>query len=151
MKLHPFKSITHFFHCSVYIGPLAFLCGIIIALLGDFSSQPNTTLTGLMLTAAGLMIWGCHGMRRRGKRPGFVLMSTLGSAFFLLHLYYRYSDYRWAKINTMIFESATSATLTHLESRVVMFISIFLLSAVIGLLPPLPASSHSRKILRVVD
>ena len=85
-------------------------------------------------------------MRRRGKRPGFILMSTLGSAFFLLHLYYRYSDYRWAKINTLAFAGDTSATLTHLESRVVLFISIFLISAVIGLLPPLPADNRPRKI-----
>lgn len=151
MKLPPFPTIARIFHFSIYIGPLAFLAGIIIALLGDFTSQPNTTLTGLIFTAAGLIVWGCHGMRRRGKRPGFILMSTLGSAFFLLHLYYRYSDYRWAKINTMTFESATSATLTHLESRVVLFISIFLLSAVIGLLPPLPAANRSRKVLRSDD
>lgn len=151
MKLHPFRSIRHFFHCSIYIGPLSFLCGIIIALSGEVTSQPNTTLTGLIFISAGLIIWGCHGMRRRGKRPGFVLMSTLGSIFFLLHLYYRYSDYRWAKINTMAFESATSATLTHLESRVVLFISIFLVSAVIGLLPPLPAANRSPKVLSVED
>lgn len=151
MKLPPLSSLARFFHFSIYIGPLAFLAGIITALLGDFASQPHTTLTGLILTAAGLIIWGCHGMRRRGKRPGFVLMSTLGSLFFLLHLYYRYSDYRWAKINTMAFTNATSATLTHLESRVVLFISIFLVSAVIGLLPPLPAANRSSKILRSDD
>ena len=147
MKLPAFPSLTRFLHFSIYIGPLAFLSGIIIAMLGDFNSQSNTTLTGLISIAAGLIIWGCHGMRRRGKRPGFILMSTLGSTFFLLHLYYRYSDYRWAKINTMAFESATSATLTHLESRVVLFVSIFLISAVIGLLPPLPAANRSRKAL----
>ena len=151
MKLPTFPSLTRFFHFSIYIGPLAFLSGVIIALLGDFNSQTNTTLTGLICIAAGLIIWGCHGMRRRGKRPGFILMSTLGSTFFLLHLYYRYSDYRWAKINTMAFESATSATLTHLESRVVLFISIFLISAVIGLLPPLPGANRSRKALRSDD
>ena len=147
MKLPPVSALARFFHFSIYIGPLTFLSGIVIALFGDFSRQPNTTLTGLIFTAAGLIIWGCHGMRRRGKRPGFILMSTLGSTFFLLHLYYRYSDYRWAKINTMAFGSATSATLTHLESRVVLFISIFLISAVIGLLPPLPAANRSRKVL----
>ena len=147
MKLPSIPSLTRIFHFSIYIGPLAFLSGFIIALLGDFNSQANTTLTGLICVAAGLIIWGCHGMRRRGKRPGFILMSLLGSSFFLLHLYYRYSDYRWAKINTMAFESATSATLTHLESRVVLFISIFLISAVIGLLPPLPAANRSRKAL----
>ncbi len=151
MKLPPVSSLARFFHFSIFIGPLAFLSGIIIALRGDFSSQPDMTLTGLNFIAAGLIIWGCHGMRRRGKRPGFILMSTLGSTFFILHLYYRYSDYRWAKINTMSFESATSATLTHLESRVVLFISIFLLSAIIGLLPPLPASNRSRKPLRGDD
>jgi len=151
IKLRPLPSFARFFHFSIYIGPFAFLSGIIIALVGDFGSQPNTTLTGLILIAAGLIIWGCHGIRRRGKRPGFILMSTLGSIFFLLHLYYRYSDYRWAKINTMTFESATSATLTHLESRVVLFISIFLLSAIIGLLPPLPAANSSRKALRGED
>jgi hypothetical protein len=144
-KLPPLSSLTRIFHCSIYIGPLAFLSGIIIALLGDYNSQANTTLTGLTCVAAGLIIWGCHGMRRRGKRPGFILMSLLGSTFFLLHLYYRYTDYRWAKINSMPFESATSTTLTHLESRVVLFISIFLISAVIGLLPPLPAANRSRK------
>jgi len=151
MKLPAFPSLTRFFHFSIYIGPLAFLTGLIIALLGDFNSQANTTLTGLICIAAALIIWGCHGMRRRGKRPGFILMSLLGSSFFLLHLYYRYSDYRWAKINTMAFESATSATLTHLESRVTLFISIFLISAVIGLLPPLPAANRSRKTLRNDD
>lgn len=151
MKLTPVPFIARFFHFSIFIGPLASLFGIIIALLGDFNSQPNTTLTGLIFIAAGLIIWGCHGMRRRGKRPGFVLMSMLGSTFFLLHLYYRYSDYRWAKINTMAFESATSATLAHLESRVALFISIFLLSAVIGLLPPLPAANRPRKPLRGED
>ena len=151
MKLPAFPSLTRFFHCSIYIGPLAFLSGIIIALLGDFNSQANTTLTGLTCVAAGLIIWGCHGMRRRGKRPGFILMSLLGSTFFLLHLYYRYSDYRWAKINSMSFESATSATLTHLESRVVLFISIFLISAVIGLLPPLPAANRSQQTLNNDD
>jgi len=146
MKLPPFPTIARLFHFSIYIGPLAFLSGVIIALLGDFNSQVNTTLTGLICVAAGLIIWGCHGMRRRGKRPGFILMSTLGSTFFLLHLYYRYSDYRWAKINTLAFAGDTSATLTHLESRVVLFISIFLISAVIGLLPPLPADNRPRKI-----
>jgi hypothetical protein len=151
MKLPSLSSSARFFHYSIYIGPLAFLSGIMIALLGDFNSQPDTTLTGLIFSAAGLIIWGCHGMRRRGKRPGFILMSTLGSLFFLLHLYYRYSDYRWAKINTMTLESATSATLTHLESRVVLFISVFLISAVIGLLPPLPAANRSRKVLRNAD
>jgi hypothetical protein len=147
MQLPPMPSLTRFFHFSIYIGPFAFLAGIIIALFGDFTSQPNSTQTGLILIAAGLIIWGCHGIRRRGKRPGFILMSTLGSTFFLLHLYYRYSDYRWAKINAMAFANATSATLTHLESRVVLFISIFLLSAVIGLLPPLPTANPSRKAL----
>lgn len=151
MKLLPVSSLTRFFHFAIYIGPLVFLTGLIIALLGDFNSQANTTLTGLICSAAALIIWGCHGMRRRGKRPGFILMSLLGSSFFLLHLYYRYSDYRWAKINAMAFESATSATLTHLESRVVLFISIFLISAVIGLLPPLPAANRSRKTLRSDD
>jgi hypothetical protein len=151
MKLPPVSSLARFFHFSIVIGPFAFLSGIIIALWGDFSSQANTTLTGLIFIAAGLIIWGCHGIRRRGKRPGFVLMSILGSTFFLLHLYYRYSDYRWAKINTMAFESATSATLTHLESRVVLFISIFLLSAIIGLLPPLPVAKRSRKSLHGDD
>ena len=151
MQLLPISSVARFFYLSIYIGPLAFLSGIIIALLGDFNNQANTTLIGLISIAAGLIIWGCHGMRRRGKRPGFILMSTLGSTFFLLHLYYRYSDYRWAKINAMAFASATSATLTHLESRVVLFISIFLLSAVIGLLPPLPPASRPRTILRSDD
>lgn len=146
MKLLSFPTIARLFHFSIYIGPLAFLSGVIIALLGDFNSQVNTTLTGLICVAAGLIIWGCHGMRRRGKRPGFILMSTLGSVFFLLHLYYRYSDYRWAKINTMAFAGNTSATLTHLESRVVLFLSIFLISAVIGLLPPLPAANRPSKI-----
>lgn len=151
IKLPPVASISHFFHFSIFIGPLSFLGGIIIAIIGEATSQTNTTLTGLIFIAAGLIIWGCHGMRRRGKRPGFVLMSISGSLFFILHLYYRYSDYRWAKINTMTFENATSATLTHLESRVVLFISIFLISAVIGLLPPLPTANHSRKVLRVND
>lgn len=145
MKLPQVSSITRFFHLAIFIGPLALLAGIIIALYGDNSSQPDTTLSGLIFVAAGLIIWGCHGMRRRGKRPGFVLMATLGSTFFLLHLFYRYSDYRWVKINAMVFESADLATLTHLESRVALFISIFLLSALIGLLPPLPAANRSRK------
>ena len=151
MKLPSVSAIARFFHFAIYIGPLAFLSGIVIALLGDFTSQANTTLTGLTLSSAGLIIWGCHGMRRRGKRPGFILMSTLGSLFFLLHLYYRYSDYRWAKINTMAFANASSATLTHLESRVVLFVSIFLLSAVIGLLPPLPVAKLTRTPLRSDD
>jgi hypothetical protein len=146
MKLRPFPTLARLFHFSIYIGPLAFLSGVIVALLGDLNSRASTTLTGLICVAAGLIIWGCHGMRRRGKRPGFVLMSTLGSAFFLFHLYYRYSDYRWAKINTMAFAGDTSATLTHLESRVVLFLSIFLVSAVIGLLPPLPAAHRPGKI-----
>lgn len=151
MSSHSPKSIRKFFHCAIYVGPLAFLTGIIIALLGEFTRQPGTILTGLIFSAAGLLIWGCHGMRRRGKRPGFILMSALGSAFFVLHLYYRFSDYRWAKINTLVFESAPSATLTHLESRVVLFLAIFLLSALLGLLPPLPAANSSRKILQVND
>ena len=100
-KLTLSPAITRFLYLSIYIGPLAFLTGLIIALLGNFTSQPNTILTGLTFIAAGLIIWGCHGIRRRGRRPGFILMSTLGSLFFFLHLYYRYSDYRWAKINTM--------------------------------------------------
>lgn len=151
MQLPSVSSRSRFFYLSIYIGPAAFLSGIIIAVLGDFNSQPDTTLTGLILSAAGLIIWGCHGLRRRGKRPGFILMSALGSLFFLLHLYYRYSDYRWAKINTLTLENATSATLTHLESRVVLFISVFLLSAVIGLLPPLPATKRSRTTHRSDD
>jgi hypothetical protein len=151
MKLPYASALTRFFHFSLYIGPLAFLSGVIIAIFGDLLSQANTILTGLIFMASGLIIWGCHGLRRRGKRPGFVLMTTLGSSFFLLHLYYRYSDYRWAKINTMSFESATSATLTHLESRVVLFITILLICAVIGLLPPLPAANRSRKAHRRDD
>ena len=151
MKLPPVSSIARLFHLAIFIGPLALLSGIIIAFYGDISSQANTTLIGLIFAAAGLIIWGCHGMRRRGKRPGFILMATLGSSFFLLHLFYRYSDYRWAKINSMIFDSASSATLTHLESRVALFVSIFLLSALIGLLPPLPAAKRSRKTLQRDD
>lgn len=139
MKPPPLPSVARFFHFSIYLGPLAFLFGIVIVLFGEVSNQTNTVLSGLILTAAGLIVWGCHGIRRRGKRPGFILMSSLGSSFFLLHLYYRYSDYRWAKINTMSFENATSATMAHLESRVVLFISVLLVSALIGLLPPLPA------------
>lgn len=145
MKLPNLSSSARFFHFSIYIGPLAFLSGIVIALFGEASNQASTVLSGLILTAAGLIIWGCHGIRRRGKRPGFILMSSLGSSFFLLHLYYRYSDYRWAKINTMTFENATSATMVHLESRVVLFVSIMLVSALIGLLPPLPAATRIRR------
>lgn len=142
MKLPPAPTYTRIFHFSLYIGPLAFLSGIIIALYGDFHSQANITLTGLILMASGLVIWGCHGVRRRGKRPGFILMTMLGSSFFLLHLYYRYIDYRWVKINSLSFDPAT---LAHLESRVVLFISILLLSVLIGILPPLPAANRSRK------
>lgn len=148
MKLPHAPTLTRFFHFSLYIGPLAFLAGIIIAIYGDLHSQANTTLTGLILMASGLIIWGCHGLRRRGKRPGFMLMATLGSSFFLLHLYYRYSDYRWVKINNLSFDPAT---LIHLESRVVLFISILLLSVLIGILPPLPAANRSRKSLRRDD
>jgi len=151
LKLPAVPTLAGFFHFTIFIGPLSFLSGIFIALVGEFNSEPNSTLTGLIFIAAGLIIWGCHGMRRRGKRPGFILMSALGSTFFLLHLYYRYSDYRWAKINSMTFESATSATLSHLESRVVLFISIFLISAIIGILPPLPAANSARKALRDSD
>ena len=140
--LHAPNTLTRFFHFSLYIGPLTFLSGSIIAIYGDLHSQGNTTLTGLILMASGLIIWGCHGLRRRGKRPGFMLMATLGSSFFLLHLYYRYSDYRWVKINNLSFDPAT---LTHLESRVVLFISILLISVLIGILPPLPAANRSRK------
>lgn len=142
------KLINKFFHSSIYIGPFTFLFGVLISLLGELNGQATSVLSGLICCAAGLIVWGCHGMRRRGKRPGFVLMSTLGCSFFLLHLYYRYSDYRWAKINTMSFENTTSATLTHLESRVVLFISIFLISALIGLLPPLPAANRPRKFIQ---
>ena len=148
MKLPHAPRLTRFFHFAIFIGPLAFLSGIIIAIYGDLHSQANTTLTGLILMASGLIIWGCHGLRRRGKRPGFMLMATLGGSFFLLHLYYRYSDYRWVKINNISFDPAT---LTHLESRVVLFISILLLSVLIGILPPLPAANRSRKDLRRGD
>lgn len=151
MKLPRASSIARFFHLAIFIGPLALLAGIIIAVYGDNSNQPNTTLSGLIFVAAGLIIWGCHGMRRRGRRPGFVLMTMLGSTFFLLHLFYRYSDYRWAKINAIVFDSADSATLAHLESRVTLFISIFLLSVLVGLLPPLPAANRSRKTLQRDD
>lgn len=145
MKLPSLPTVARYFHISIYIGPLAFLFGIAIALFGEVSDQANTILSGLILTAAGLIVWGCHGIRRRGKRPGFILMSSLGISFFLLHLYYRYSDYRWAKINTMTFENATSATMVHLESRVTLFLSILLISALIGLLPPLPAARRMRR------
>ncbi|MBE0502854.1 MAG: hypothetical protein IBX46_01890 [Desulfuromonadales bacterium] len=148
MKLPVASSLNRFFHFSIFIGPLALLSGIVIAIYGNFHSQINTTLTGLILIAAGLIIWGCHGIRRRGKRPGFVLMATLGSSYFLLHLYYRYSDYRWAKANNI---SLDPATLMHLESRVVLFTSVLLLSVLIGLLPPLPAAKSSRKGLRRDD
>ncbi|MDO9079970.1 MAG: hypothetical protein Q7U44_04160 [Desulfuromonadales bacterium] len=148
MKLLHASTLNRFFHFAIFIGPLAFLSGIIIAIYGDLHRQTNTTLTGLILMASGLIIWGCHGLRRRGKRPGFMLMATLGSSFFLLHLYYRYSDYRWVKINNISFDPAT---LTHLESRVVLFISILLLSVLIGILPPLPAVKRSRKGLRRDD
>ncbi|MDZ4186194.1 MAG: hypothetical protein U1D97_14615 [Desulfuromonadales bacterium] len=148
MKLLHAPTLTRFFHFSIFIGPLAFLSGIIIAIYGDLHSQANTTLTGLIFIASGLIIWGCHGLRRRGKRPGFMLMATLGSSFFLLHLYYRYSDYRWVKINNISFDPAT---LSHLESRVVLFISILLLSVLIGILSPLPAANRSRKGLRRDD
>lgn len=148
MKSHLTNPIRNFFLLAIYLGPLAFFLGTGIAVYGELSSQANIILTGLIFIAAGLVIWGCHGMRRRGKRPGFVLMASLGSTFFFLHLYYRYSDYRWAKFNGIAFDSATSATSTYLESRVILFVSIFLMSAVIGLLPPLPAANSSRKILR---
>lgn len=148
MKLPPAPTLTRFFHFSIFIGPLAFLSGIITAIYGNLQSQASTTLTGLIFIASGLIIWGCHGLRRRGKRPGFMLMATLGSSFFLLHLYYRYSDYRWVKINNIAFDPAT---LNHLESRVVLFISILLLSLLIGILPPLPAANRSRKGLRRED
>lgn len=148
MKLHLPNSIRKLFLSSIYIGPLAFLAGISIALLGESTQQPDTILTGLITGAAGLIIWGCHGMRRRGKRPGFVLMTSLGTLFFVIHLYYRYSDYRWAQINSLAFANTTSATLTHLESRSILFISILLFSIVIGLLPPLPAANRPRKTFR---
>ena len=151
MKLHPFSSIRPYLNYSIYIGPYSFLGGIIIALLGQVARQTNIILTGLILTAAGLIIWGCHGIRRRGRRPGFLLMTFFGSLFFLLHLYYRYSDYRWAKINTMAFPSTTSATLTHLESRAVLFFSIFLISVAIGLFSPLPEVNTPRKFFRDED
>lgn len=148
MKLPHAPTLTRFFHFSIFIGPLAFLSGSIFAIYGDLHNQPQTTLTGLIFMASGLIIWGCHGLRRRGKRPGFMLMTTLGSSFFLLHLYYRYSDYRWLKINNL---SLDPTTLAHLESRVGLFISILLLSLLIGLLPPLPAANRSRKGLHRDD
>lgn len=145
MKRHPSSSFRKFFHSCLYIGPLAFLCGSAIILYGESANQAETILIGLISGAAGLIIWGFHGMRRRGMRPGFVLMTTFGTLFFLMQLYYRYSDYRWAQISTMSFASPSEATMTHLETRVVMFLSIFLISIIIGLLPPLPAAKRRQK------
>lgn len=151
MKFPLIRSIPRILHLSIYIGPIAFLSGVIFAFFGEVSARANTVLGGLTIAAAGLIIWGCHGMRRRGKRPGFVLMSALGGTFFFLHLYYRYSDYRWAKISTMSFENTTSATLSHLESRIVLYLSILLITVLIGLLPPLPACTRNRRMIHCDD
>lgn len=147
MNLRHFRSLTATLHLSIYLGPCAFLIGSIVALIGELSGHPELIFIGLALGAAGLIVWGCHGIRRRGARPGFLIMSGLGSCFLLLHLYYRYSDYRWAKLNIMTIGTATSATLTHLEDRFVLLICILLASAIIGVLPPLPSVNRHRKSL----
>lgn len=127
---------------AIYTGPLAFAIGLPLALVGEFSGRPAAIFTGLSIAAAGLIVWGCHGMRRRGRRPGFVIMSGLGGFFLLLHLYYRCSDYRWAKLNSMSISSA-SATIDHLEARIVFLLVMIAVSIVIGLLPPLPESRRN--------
>lgn len=122
---------------AIFLGPLAFLSGMILLLAGNVSSRPDTVFFGLCLAAAGLIVWGCHGLRRRGKRPGFMLMIGLGSSFLLLHLQYRLSDYRWLQINSMTLGSPPAAT-AHLESRITLLLCILIASVVLGLLPPLP-------------
>ena len=110
---------------------------MILLLAGNVSHRPDTVFFSLCLAASGLIVWGCHGLRRRGKRPGFMLMIGLGSGFLLLHLQYRLSDYRWVQINSMTLGSPPAAT-AHLESRITLLLCILIASVVIGLLPPLP-------------
>lgn len=125
----------------VYLGPAVFLAGGILALVGNALDHPARQFFGLCLAAAGMIVWGCHGIRRRGKRPGFLLMVGLGGAFLALHLNYRLSDYRWAQINSMTIGS-TSATLAYLEARITLILCLLLASAGIGLFHPLPGLSR---------
>lgn len=128
---------------AIYVGPTCFAIGVVIAASGEFTAQSTIVFIGLCLAAAGLIVWGCHGIRRRGKRPGFVAMTGLGGVYLLLHLNYRFSDYRWAQINNMG-PGSTSATLAHLEERITLLLCVLIVSTVLGLLFPLPETSSSR-------
>lgn len=125
---------TDFSRLPALTGPAVTLSGLVLALGSEAFRNHATLFLGLCLTAAGLIVWGIHGIRRRGRRPGFLLMTAAGSSFLLLNLYYRYSDYRWLLINRMDLQSSTEA-IPYLQSRIILLLIFLLASAALSLLP----------------
>lgn len=121
-------------HLPALTGPFTTVSGLITALGGEAFRSHSTLFIGLCLTAAGLIVWGSHGIRRRGRRPGFLLMAGAGSSFLLLNIYYRYSDYRWLLLNRMDLQASTEA-IPYLQSRILLLLVFLLTSAALSLIP----------------
>lgn len=130
-------------HTALFIGPALVLLGTAIAVVAEIaalsgvSDAQRVLAFGTTAIASGLVVWGCHGLRRSGARKRFLLMVALGGGYFWLHLYYRYSDYRWLELNRLM--TSLDNPLQHdFVPRIVTILALLGGSLLLGLLPRIP-------------
>lgn len=127
----------------LFIGPLLFLIGIATALIAEAAALNGVTDAHRVLSfgtstmAAGLLVWGCHGLRRSGARRRFLLMVAVGAGYFVLHLHYRYSDYRWLEL-TRVMTSLDIPLHQEFAPRILSILAVLCGSLLVGLLPRIP-------------
>lgn len=124
------------------IGPLLLLVGLAWAGAAEkgLLSFPQALPYGLAVAAAGLIIWGLHGLRAGKWRLFSLALLLAGGAFFAVQLNYLRVDYNLAATEPL--RALLPGRQDQLLVRIINISSLLLVSLLLGLLAGKFRSRH---------
>ena len=124
------------------IGPLLLLVGLFWADAAEkgLLSFPHALPYGLAVAAAGLIVWGLHGLRAGKWRLFSLVLLLAGGAFFAVQLNYLRVDYNLA--GTEPLRAMLPGRQDQLLARMINVSSLLLVSLLFGLLAGKFGSRH---------